>query len=165
MNPKADANAKQTAIHKLDSLKTVIESDSLAFALAAKRYSEDSNTSVNGGIIVNPQTMAATFELDQLQTKDYYMIRNMEVGNLSEPYESVDHRSKACYKLVQLKTRTEPHRANLKQDYVLLENMALSYKTSQVVQEWYTEKKESTYIRVDPAFKDCGLYGQQTSQR
>ncbi|MEN8201402.1 MAG: peptidylprolyl isomerase [Bacteroidota bacterium] len=165
MNPKADANAKQTAIHKLDSLKIVIEVDSITFDLAAKRYSEDSNTSVNGGLIVNPQTMAATFELDQLQTKDYYIIRNMEVSGLSEPYETVDHKGKACYKLVQLKSRTEPHRANLKQDYVLLENMALSYKTNQVIREWYAEKKETTYIRVDPAFKDCALYGQQTSQR
>lgn len=165
MNPKADANAKQTAIHKLDSLKTVIEADSILFSLAAKWYSEDPNTSVNGGLIVNPRTMAATFELDQLETKDYYMIRNMEVGNLSEPYESVDHKGKACYKLIQLKKRDEPHRANLKQDYVLLENMALSYKTNQTIQEWYSEKKESTYIHVDPAFEDCTLIGQQTSQR
>jgi len=165
MNPKADANAKQTALHKLDSLKIVIEGDSIPFALAAKIYSEDSNTSVNGGLIVNPQTMAATFELDQLQTKDYYMIRNMEVGDLTEPYESTDHKGKACYKLVQLKSRTEPHRANLKQDYVLLENMALGYKTNQVIREWYSDKKETTYIRVDPAFKGCALFGQQTSQR
>jgi len=41
MNPKADANAKQKAIHKLDSLKTVVEADSLSFDWAAKRYSED----------------------------------------------------------------------------------------------------------------------------
>jgi peptidyl-prolyl cis-trans isomerase SurA len=109
--------------------------------------------------------MAATFELDQLQTKDYYMIRNMEVRGLSEPYESTDHRGKTCYKLVQLKSRTEPHRANLKQDYVLLENMALRYKTNQVMREWYVDKKETTYIKVDPAFKDCALFGQQTSQR
>ena len=62
--------------------------------MAAKMYSEDENTSVNGGLIVNPQTMAATFELDQLPTKDYYMIRNMEVGDISEPYESTDHNRK-----------------------------------------------------------------------
>ena len=136
MNPKADANAKQKAITKLDSLKSVIEADSITFSLAAKRYSEDSNTSVNGGLIVNPQTMAATFELDQLPTKDYYIIRNMEVGDLSEPYESTDQKGKICYKILNLKARTEPHRANLKQDYLLLQNMALQYKNSEVVNEW-----------------------------
>lgn len=165
MNPKADANAKQDAINKLDSLKNVIEADSITFELAAKYYSEDNYTSVNGGLLVNPQTLAATFELDQLPTRDYYVIRNMEVGDISEPYESTDHNNKACYKLLYLKSRTEPHRANLRQDYLLLQEMALGYKNQEVMNAWYDEKKESTYIRVDPSFKNCALYGQQTSQR
>jgi len=165
MNPKADANAKQNALHKLDSLKGFIEKDSISFDMAAKRFSEDKNTSVNGGLIVNPETLAATFELDQLDTKDYYMVRNMEVGDLSEPFESTDHKGKACYKVLYLKSRTEPHRANLKQDYMLLQNMALGYKNNEVMKAWYTEKKESTYIRVDQSFKHCDISGQQTSQR
>jgi peptidyl-prolyl cis-trans isomerase SurA len=165
MNPKADANAKQKAIYKLDSLKTVVEADSLTFDWAAKRYSEDIQTSVNGGLLVNPQTMASTFELDQLPTKDYYMIRNMQVGNLSEPYESTDHNHKLCYKLLYLKTRTEPHRANLKQDYMLLQELALMNKSEEVMQDWYEEKKKSTYIRIDPAYRDCGNLSQQTSQK
>lgn len=165
MNPKADANARQKAIYKLDSLKTVIEADSITFDWAAKRYSEDRQTSVNGGLLVNPQTMASTFELDQLPTKDYYMIRNMEVKDLSEPYESTDHNHKVCYKMLYLKSRTEPHRANLKQDYMLLQNMALMFKNNEVMKAWYIEKKESTYIRIDPSFRECGNSGQQTSQK
>lgn len=165
MNPKADANAKQKAIYKLDSLKTIVEADSLSFDWAAKRYSEDSQTSVNGGLLVNPQTMASTFELDQLPTKDYYMIRNMKVGDLSEPYESTDHNHKLCYKLLYLKTRTEPHRANLKQDYMLLQELALMNKNIEVMKDWYEEKKKSTYIRIDPAYRDCGNLSLQTSQK
>jgi peptidyl-prolyl cis-trans isomerase SurA len=165
MNPKADANAKQKAIYKLDSLKTVIEADSLSFDWAAKRYSEDMQTNMNGGLLVNPQTQASTFELDQLPTKDYYMIRNMQVKDLSEPYESTDHNHKLCYKIIYLKSRTEPHRANLKQDYMLLQNMALVYKNNQVLKEWYEEKKKSTYIRRDVAYGNCGNQDQQTSQK
>ena len=165
MRPKADANARQKAISKLDSLRTVIRADSITFALAAKRYSEDDRTNVNGGLIVNPQTMAATFELDQLPTKDYYMIRNMDVGDISEPYETTDHNNKVCYKLLMLKSRTEPHRANLKQDYLLLQNMALQKKNQEVMQNWYREKKESTYIRVDNSFKNCTPLGEEVTQR
>jgi peptidyl-prolyl cis-trans isomerase SurA len=165
MNPKADANAKQKAIYKLDSLKTVVEADSLSFDWAAKRYSEDSNTSVNGGLLVNPQTQASTFELDELPTKDYYMIRNMEVGDLSEPYESTDNNHKLCYKILYLKSRTEPHRANLKQDYMLLQDLALMNKNNEVLKEWYEDKKKSTYIRIDPAYRNCANLRQQTSQR
>jgi len=165
MNPKADANAKQKAIYKLDSLKTVVEADSISFDWAAKRYSEDMQTNMNGGMLVNPQTQASTFQLDQLPTKDYYMIRNMKVKDLSEPYESTDHNHKLCYKIIYLKTRTEPHRANLKQDYMLLQNMALVNKNNEVLKEWYEEKKKSTYIRRDMVYRNCGNPDQQTSQK
>ncbi len=165
MNPKADANAKQKAIYRLDSLKTFVEADSLSFDWAAKRYSQDPETSVNGGLLINPQTQASTFQLDQLPTKDYYMIRNMEVEDLSEPYESTDHNHKLCYKLLYLKTRTEPHRANLKQDYTLLQDLALMNKKMDVMKSWYAEKKENTYIRRDQAYTHCVESGQQTSQR
>jgi peptidyl-prolyl cis-trans isomerase SurA len=165
MNPKADANVKQKAIYKLDSLKAVIEADSISFDMAAKRYSEDRTTSVNGGLIVNPRTQAATFELDQLDTKDYYNIRNMEVNDLSEPFESTDHNHKVCYKMLYLKSRTEPHRANLKQDYLLLQEMALQLKNNEVMKEWYEEKKETTYIKVGAPFRHCTQLGQQISQK
>lgn len=165
MNPKADANAMQKAIGKLDSLRTVIEADSISFDWAAKYFSEDEKTSVNGGLVVNPQTNASSFELDELPTKDYYTIRYMEIGDLSEPFESTDHNHKVCYKMLYLKSRTEPHRANLKQDYMLLQNMALAEKNNEVMNAWYEEKKQSTYISIDPAFRDCAVSGQPISQR
>ncbi len=165
MNPKANANAKQKALNRLDSLKTLVEADSMRFDLAAKIHSEDPNTSVNGGLLVNPRTMAARFELDQLSTKDYYMIRDLEVGDITEPFETNDEKGKTCFKILYLKSRTEPHRANLKQDYLLLQEMALQKKTGEVMQQWFADKKETTYIRVDDSFKGCLLSGDQTSQR
>ncbi len=165
MNPKADVNAKQKAIYKLDSLKTVIETDSASFDFVAKWHSEDRNTSVNGGLIVNPRTQASTFELDQLDTKDYYHIRNMKIGDLSETFESTDQNHQVCYKILYLKSRTEPHRANLKQDYLLLQGLALQYKNFEVMSEWYEEKKGTTYIKVGAPFKDCTQIGEQTSQK
>ena len=165
MNPKANANSKQKALNQLDSLRTLIEADSLSFDMAAKRNSQDPNTSVNGGLLVNPRTMAARFELDQLPTKDYYMIRNLEVGDLSEPFETTDDKGKTCFKMLYLKSRTEPHRANLKQDYLLLQEMALQKKNQEVMQQWFAEKRKNTYIRVDDSFRDCLLSGEQTSQR
>jgi peptidyl-prolyl cis-trans isomerase SurA len=89
----------------------------------------------------------------------------MEVGDVSETYETVDHNNKTCYKILMLKSRTEPHRANLKQDYLLLQNMALNKKMQEVMNQWYRDKKERTYIRVDRSFKDCALFGEETSQR
>jgi peptidyl-prolyl cis-trans isomerase SurA len=89
----------------------------------------------------------------------------MQVKDLSEPYETTDHNHKLCYKLLYLKSRTEPHRANLKQDYRLLQNMALAQKNNEVMKAWYEEKKQSTYIRRDPVYSNCDTPGQLSSQK
>ena len=156
MKPKVDALAKTRAIQRIDSLRNFIMEDSLTFERAAMFYSQDKKTSVNGGLLVNPITNAATFELNQLETKDYYNIREMKVGGVSEPFETKDENQKLCYKMIKLISMTEPHRANMKQDYLLLHNRALIEKRQEIMKEWYLEKKEKTFINIDQSFKKCG---------
>lgn len=165
LQPKIDASSKALALAKLDSLKQVIESDTISFHVAAIMNSEDEKTRANGGLVVNPANQAATFELDQLETKDYYIIREMEVGDISNPYESTDDNGKLCYKMIKLISRTEPHRANLKQDYLLLQNMALSEKQNDIMDEWYKEKKLKTYIRIDKSFDECAKVNPELTER
>lgn len=164
LRPKADAQAKTKAVEKLDTLRQFILQDSIAFSRAATLYSEDAKTSANGGVVVNPMTGAATFKFTELETKDYYTIRELEIGGVSQPYETQDQNGKTCYKMIKLIDRTEPHRANLKQDYLLLQNMALAKKRQEVMQNWYESKKKTTYIKVDDSFLDCySSYGELTS--
>ena len=165
LQPKIDASSKAKALAKLDSLRTLLVNDSISFHLAAILNSEDENTRANGGLVVNPQNQAATFQLDQLDTKDYYTVREMKVGDISVPYESVDDNGKLCYKIVKLIARTEPHRANLKQDYLLLQNMALNKKQSDIMDEWYTEKKNKTFIKIDNSFQACDKINHELSER
>ena len=126
-------------------------------------FSEDEDTRANGGILVNPANQAATFKLDELETKDYYVVRDMKVGEISEPYETTDRSGKLSYKIVKLISRTEPHRADLKQDYLLLQRMALNQKQQDVLEKWYVEKKKSTYIRIDKSFDFCDHENQALS--
>jgi len=153
--PKIDATAKARALAKLDSLKTAIDNDSITFNRAALYYSEDDNTRANGGLMVNPINQAATFKLDELSTKDYYVVRDMKVGDVSAPYETTDSNGKVCYKMVKLLNRTEPHRANMKDDYLMLQNIALSQKQDEVMDDWYKEKRKKTYIKIDGSFQYC----------
>lgn len=155
LQPKVDATAKGKALAKLDSLRTVIQDDSITFHRAAIFYSEHEKTSANGGLVVNPSNQAATFKLDELQTKDYYTVRELEKDEISKPYESIDENGKLCYKMIKLISRSEPHRANLEQDYLLLQNMALTEKQNEVMSDWFREKRKKTYIRIDNSFKGC----------
>jgi peptidyl-prolyl cis-trans isomerase SurA len=157
MKPKISFEAKEAAMQHLDSILTLIRIDSLTFEKAAVRYSQDEATFNNGGIKVNPVTGNTKFQLDQFETNEHYIIRNLKVGEISEPFESKDDKGNLVYKVIRLKSKTEPHKASIKQDFELLKQMAMLVKQNEVVDEWIEDKMASTYIRINDPYKDCSF--------
>jgi peptidyl-prolyl cis-trans isomerase SurA len=157
LTPKISTDAKSAVISRLDSIKRVVQLDSLTFEKAAMYYSEDKESRLGGGLRVNPATLNSKFHIDDFTTNEYYVIRNLKVGEISEPFESRDDKNKTVYKIVQLKSRTEPHKANLKQDFDLLKNMALQQKKTEVVNDWVTNKAKDTYIRLESPYDNCNF--------
>jgi len=155
MNPRITAEARKKATARLDSILLLVRSDTLSFGMAARMYSEDKNTSLSKGLVVNPYNNSSLFEMKQLDAKDYLVVRDMKVGEISNPYETVDENGKTLYKTVRLKSKTDPHKANLRQDYTLLQNMALADKKQKVVEAWIHEKQSETYIHIDKSLQDC----------
>ncbi|MBN1116661.1 MAG: peptidylprolyl isomerase [Bacteroidales bacterium] len=155
MKPKISTEAKEEILNKLDSLATLIRIDSMTFEKAAMYYSQDEDTRLNGGLKVNPATMNTRFKINEFSGNEYYLIRKLKVGEISEPYESVDNKGKTVYKIVQLKSRTEPHKANVKDDFDMLKSMALNKKRSQIVDDWVEEKAGEVYTRIEEPFKNC----------
>jgi peptidyl-prolyl cis-trans isomerase SurA len=95
--------------------------------------------------------------MDQLEKTDFDVIKNMNVGEVSNPYESRDEKGRIVYKIIRLKERSDPHRANLRSDYSFLSDAALNDKMHKVIKEWVDEKIESSYIYIEESFKRCGL--------
>jgi peptidyl-prolyl cis-trans isomerase SurA len=155
MKPKISLDARQKAISKLDSIADLIKKDSITFEKAVRLYSQDKNTVLSNGLAVNPATNSSKFELKQLDTKDYLAVRDMKPGDLSNPYESVDDKGKTLYKIVMLKSKSLPHKANLEQDYLLIQSKAMEEKMNKTVDAWIREKQAETYIYIDPAISAC----------
>lgn len=155
LRPKVDPAAVEKTISRLDSLADIIRADSITFENAARYFSQDTKTNVNGGLVVNPADNSTMFGMDELPTVEYEVLRNMNVGEISNPFESVDENSKKVYKIVKLNRSTKPHKANLKEDYMLLQMMALEAKKMNVLKEWINEKISSTFIQIDGSFKGC----------
>jgi peptidyl-prolyl cis-trans isomerase SurA len=157
IKPMVTAESRRKAVSRLDSVLNLVRADSLTFEAAAIRYSQDKKSRLNHGMVVNPNTNSSTFELSQMDTKDYLTIRDMKVDEISRPYESTDENKKVIYKTVKLKSRTDPHKANMKQDYVLLQTMALAQKRNTIVQKWIDDKLTDTFIHVDPRYQKCAF--------
>ena len=54
-----------------------------------------------------------------------------------------------------LKTRTEPHRENMKDDYNREAQRALEEKKADALEKWFNAKIATYYIMIDDDYKTC----------
>ena len=138
-------------------VKTQIESDSIAFDDAAKTYSDDPNKN-NGGYMINSYTGTTKFEADQIDPSVFFVIDKLEVGEVSEPAIMKTEEGKQAYRLIVLKKRTEPHRADMKEDYDRIQNWALEEKQSKAIMKWINKNAAKTYININENYKQCDFH-------
>ncbi|MBS0009800.1 MAG: peptidylprolyl isomerase [Bacteroidales bacterium] len=155
IKPKISAQQAIEAKNHLDSIAKLIRTDSLSFREAAYRFSTHKDSRINGGIYVTPDTRESLIEIDRLPQQMYMIVRNMNINEISEGFRMQDARGKTVFRIIQLNKQTEPHVANLKDDYNYLQEIALSNKRAGVYREWIEEKMEMTYIRISDRFKTC----------
>jgi len=153
--PKIDIEEKVAAKNKLDSISNLIKNDSITFKLAALKFSADEKSRLNNGLMVNPMDASTKFSLDQLASYEYNVVKDLKPGEISEPFESRDENGKVVFKIMKIHKVIEAHRANLEDDYGMIEQMALMEKQLKAVEKWINEKKKKTYIHIDESFMKC----------
>jgi peptidyl-prolyl cis-trans isomerase SurA len=142
------------AKQKLDTIYNLIKADSLSFEKAALKYSDDPSKT-NGGLLVNTATGTSKFEPDELDATVFFVVDKMKVGDISQPVPMKTDDDKQAYRILYLKSRTEPHRANMKDDYDYIQNAALKQKQNAAVKAWIEKKAATTYIHVSDEYKNC----------
>lgn len=141
--------------NELDSIYGLLESKKIEFGEAATKFSDDARTKNTGGMLLSPSDGSTKITTDQLDAGIFLVIDTMKIGNFSKPamYQSPD--GKQGMRIIYYKSRTEPHRANLKDDYQKMQAEALSEKQNEAVNEWFRNKRKSSYIRIVPEYSDC----------
>ncbi len=160
LKPEYKMDDQENAFRVLDSLRTELNNEAVTFELAARFYSEDPATKTNGGRMSDPYTGSSYFEMDQLKPQDYAAIKDLEVGQVSEPFESLDNEGRSgntVYKIVKLDKVIPAHPATFSNDYTLLLNNARGEKQEQAIDDFINSRIETTLIIIDPLFKDCSF--------
>ena len=160
IQPSYTSEDKTKAFKTLDSLKNQITADSLTFDIAARAYSQDLKSAINGGIMVDENTGSMYFEKDQLKPADYYMLKDMKPGDISEPFESLDNEGRSgntIYKLIKLEEIIPSHTANLKQDFMIIQNIANNRQQMDAVTKFIKEMQKTTLIIVEDAYRKCNF--------
>ena len=153
--PSITSRAKQQTRDFLDSIRKLVLRDSLSFARAAIEFSEDDQTRSNGGLITNKQTGATRIPVKALNSKMFFNADTMEAGSISGPLPMSDGRETRAYRIIQVKEKIPPHRANLLQDYPRLKRMAVQAYKQEKMEEWYTDYAKQTYLKIKADATGC----------
>lgn len=152
--PKVSQEDLAKAKKDLENVAALIRMDSLTFEEAALKHSDDPSKN-NGGLLVNPMTGTIKFETDQLDPGVFFAIDKLNVGEISDPVVMRTEEGTQAYRILYLRSRTEPHRANLNEDYSKIQNWALEDKRSKTIQEWINRKSKNTYVKISESYSDC----------
>ncbi len=141
---------------QLDTIEKYVKKDTITFSDAAAKYSDDKSTKYNGGVLTNPQTGLSKWDMDQLGELELSYTINMNPGDVSDPEIYNTPEGKRGYRIVLLKSRSKPHKANLRDDYQQIQATALAKKQQRVINEWINHKlREGVYVHVDKDYQYC----------
>ncbi len=158
IKPSYTDEDRQKAFKTLDSLKTEIQNNAVTFQMAARFYSQDAQTKTNGGQMADPYTGSSYFEIDQLKPEDYAAIKDLKEGEISEPVQSTDNEGRngnTVYKIIKVDKIIPAHTASFDKDYSELLEEARSKKQEAAIDQFINRKIKTTYIIIDPLFKNC----------
>lgn len=154
---KIDNNDLALSKVKIDSIYNAIVNNEISFCDATQKFSDDKETKNNCGVMLNNASGTTRFEVEELAQIDQnliFLLDKLKVGEITKPTVFQTNDSKQAYRIIYLKSRTEPHYANLKDDYQRIQNMATVQKQKKVVADWIQRKTKNMYIKVDPEFKN-----------
>ncbi|MBC6606393.1 peptidylprolyl isomerase [Hymenobacter sp. BT188] len=157
LKPATGTSDVSEAAVQLSKIRKRILADSITFAKAAKDFSDDKNTSGNGGLIQNPQDRSNYLPLDKIDPAIFFTIDTMKVGSITPPMPYRTDDGKDAMRILWLKSNNPPHQANLQDDYQKIAAAALNEKKNKALDEWFKKNRGDVYIEVDPQYADCKL--------
>jgi len=152
-----DADLEKAA-NKLAKIRLEVAVDSITFSRAVKRWGDDSVQSYNNdGVMVNPASGNGIFEIGELEPDIYFAIDSLDINEMTTPMQFQSPGGETMYRMVLLKSRTKPHKADLAQDYSRIQKAALESKKNIYINNWVEDKIESTFIEFNDPYGGCGV--------
>ena len=155
MQPKADDAVAEAIKDSLSLYREQILKLEIPFEEAVLKYSQDKDTRLSGGVLMNPVSGDTHFDLTRMDPELYAKVSNLKEGEISEVFLDQTRQGLKMYKILLLKSRTEAHTADLAEDYVKIMELALQKKKSESIEKWSNEKIMDTYVNINDVYTGC----------
>jgi len=150
----------KATLAKLDSVRSQLVSGTISFPLAVGKYATDEASKRTGGMIADPQTGNTLLEINKLDPTMVLSIDSLQPGQYAQPQIFFNEAHEKSCRIIYLRSRTAPHKANLKDDYSKIQDVALQQKKAQKMQQWVITKLPTYYLRIDPDYQTCSVLQQ-----
>ena len=158
LKPKVEEKEMEAALLRLDSIAKDIRNAKFSFDEAASYISHDKDTRNNHGLMANPVSGTARFEMQELAQVSQEVAKTVEglnVGEISEPFTMINSKGKEICAIVKLKARVDGHKATITEDYQRLKSIVQAKLGEEKLQKWILEKQKSTYVRINENWATC----------
>lgn len=158
LKPKVEEKDMEAAIMRLDSVAKDIRNAKFSFDEAATYISQDKDTRNNHGLMANPKSGTARFEMQDLAQVSQEVAKTIEglnVGEVSEPFTMINAKGKEICAIVKLKARIDGHKATITEDYQRLKSIVQAKLGEEKIQKWIKDKQKSTYVRINEDWVKC----------
>ena len=164
MQPKADDAAVERVRDSLTKYREEILKMDITFDEAVLKYSQDKDTRLNKGVLMNPMSGDTRFELTRMDPELYSKVSNLKEGELSPVFMDETREGLKMFKILLLKRKTEPHEADLAKDYEKIMDLALQKKKTESIEKWSDEKIKDTYVKINDSYMSCEFTSDWTKQ-
>jgi peptidyl-prolyl cis-trans isomerase SurA len=150
--PVTDIEVK-ASIAKADTVRSKIIAGTISFAAAATRYTEDEQAKFSGPYFLG-RDGGPYVTIDLLDKDLVAMLDKLKPGEYSQPV-AFEENGKKGVRIVHYKSRSEPHRLNMQDDFSRISAMALEEKKQKTLEKWMKDKVPTYYIMIDDEIKSC----------
>jgi peptidyl-prolyl cis-trans isomerase SurA len=158
MKPRVDEADLEAAMLRLDSIADDIRNQKFSFDDGATYISQDKDTRNNHGLMANPDTGTARFEMQDLARVSQDVaktVENMQIGEISKAFTMINSKGKEVCAIVKLKSRINGHKATITEDYQRLKAIVMEQRSEEKLQKWIAEKQKHTYVRISEGWQNC----------
>lgn len=139
---------------KLDSVRKELVAGNISFGTAISKYSDDETSKFTGGMITG-RDGSSSIAIDQLDKDAIPLLKDLKPGQYSLPQVYTDEKGKKGVRILYLRSRTQPHRENLKEDYNRIASRALEEKKQSALEKWFSDHIKNYFIYIDPQYTEC----------
>ena len=157
MQPNVPDSKLTETRKKAEDLVKDIKSGKITFEEAVLKYSDDKETKNNAGLIINPYTGEATFDLTGMDPALYARVAELKKGEFSDVFFDENRSGEKMYKFIMMRDRTNTHIADLVNDYVKIQELALTKKKEETIDKWAKDKIKDTYIKMADDHRKCNF--------